>query len=869
MGGSFAYARGSVCSIVQITLIPDPPSLQIQLDQRPQYRALKMGKREVMIALNATKMAKEPHKKGEKGNFFREYTVEEIHGGATTLSVSTNQDIGEIRTRWDESAKILTVALGPLFGERSEPNKAALKDTPKGEEGKEEPVKSHTEKEATQKTGLPDTPVKIETKPVDSRTQKKGKGGEAKIQPTPVTPQEPSVKNEPVNPSTGPIYSLSTSLKDIQNVSASPTGKITGGAEDLLLIIDGASCPERAKFQEALRQIQKKNWIEAFQLLNAEIQSAEKHNCLEKTYYLRSIVYHKMNQQKDEGLFLEVLSQLQDAVNYYPNSIYAPYAMTIIGTIYTELKNYSEAKGYFKIILDKYKDYPGRPEVMYRLGHIYAIEKNMKICIPIFKEIIASYPDNPLITEVKLELGKALYNSTQYSQSLELLNEVILKDPRKATDLEDILLYIGNNYYQLGKLIESRDALIRAYNLFPNSEANPVTLTRIGDILRDTGQTEKAGKIYQLVMDRYAGTDGSVISAMRKAALIEERSEKEKLYRMVIEKYSKHPMAGLATVKLSDLQLKAGEYRASIETLRPIFISNPKQLRAEVSYIMQAAFKGILSEMNQADSFPKIIALAQKEESLLRRFDNPELFMMLGSAFYKSHFFAEAVKLFEKADKFYNLAGPPELYYAYGMSLHATGAAPLSLKKFQEYIQKAPQGENIVSAHLMAGRILMDQKDTNGALNMLKKAEAVCKDTKEKIDILSYSAEASNISGDFKSAARFQSDVIQLLAASPDKEGKRLFKAYQQLGDIYSKMKSNSDAVSAYETALNYAGNEQPPELMFQLGETYQKAGLGEQAIKMYSQILAMEDDFWKNIARERLKRIQIESKIKMDVSKK
>lgn len=791
-----------------------------------------------MISFKGARLSEKVLNQGEGGPLIRKFTIARRKGNVVVLKAATDQDIRELQTVWNESAKTLTVKLIPENRDNPLPRKATTEDS--------------------KKTNVPEPGAVIpatEPKTLSSAT------------PATITPKG----SEPLEPMAVLQALPSLFQTGLLQVSANSTGKMAGSEDDLLFLIDGGACSDQVTFQEAFHQCGKKNWREGFQLLNAELQSApnnhpgSQNNCLEKEYYLRAYAYYKINQQGDEGLYLEALTYFQDAASFFPDSVYAPYALTSVGKIYKELKNFAEAKGYFKIILEKYKDYPGRPEVMLKLGQIFSIEKNLRMSIPIFKDILANYPESRFVTDAKLELGKALYNSNQYSQALEMLNEVLVKEPHKAVDLEDILLVMGNSYYQLGKFQESRDALIRAFNLFPNAEANPITLARIGDILRDTGQPDKANKIYQIVMDRFAGTDGGVISAMRRAALLEERIEKEKIYRMVMAEYSKHPMASLATVKLSDLQFKAGEYRNSIETLRPLFNANSKNLRTEVSYIIQASFAGLLSELSKAEAYLEMVAVSNMEVQLLRRVDQPEIFRMLGLAHLKGHLYGEAAKFYGKADQHFGADGPPEFYYEYGMALLESGNAQPALEKLQNYIQKAPQGDHVGSANFQIGRIMIDQKDPNGALGVLKKADVVSNSPFEKIDILRLTAEAHGLLGDFKTAARLLIEAITLLSSATEKKITVLFDVYQQLGETYMKMKSYADAVHAFETGLTYSGDAKPVSVLVQLGEAHQKSGQSEEAMKTYGQVLASEDEFWKGVARQRLQAIRIDCKIQSD----
>jgi TolA-binding protein len=861
-----ALVHFSICSVAvkaevalpvieQITLQSEPPAMRIQLDRPVPFRAVRVDTREVMIAFKGARLSEKLLKQGERGPLIREFTVERLPDNVVALMVATDQDAGEIQTSWDESVNTLTVRLFPANSERPMPRQAVKKESRKSKSllSKPQPPVS---KVVANDAALP---------PAEAKAAEKTKIPESQV----AKPQTVSKVSELLDSSAGSQASPPSAPIVALQVSSASTQRVTGSEDDLLLTMDGAACPEQTKFQEAFRQCGKKNWREAFQLLNADLQSGLQNNCQEKEYYLRAYAYYKLNQQGDEGLYLEALSYFQGVLSYFPDSVYAPYALTSVGKIYKELKNYAEAKGYFKIILEKYKDYPGRPEVMFELGQIYGIEKNMKMSVPIFKDILANFPDTHFATDVKLELGKAFYNSNQYSQALEMLNDVLGKEPRKAFDLEDVLLVMGNSYYQLGKFQESRDTLIRAFNIFPNAEANPITLTRIGDILRDTGQPDKANKIYQIVMDRFTGTDGCVISAMRRAALIEERTEKESIYRKVISEYPKHPMASLAVVKLSDLQYKAGEYRNSIETLRSLFMANPKNLKAEVSYIIQASFKELLSELAKVDAYPEMVAVNQKEGQLLRRFEQPEIFRMLGLSHLKGHLYGEAAKLYEKADKNFGTDGPPDFYFEYGMALQESGNVQPALKKFQEYIQKAPQGEHVVPACVQIGRLMIHEKDANGAISALKMADTLSKAPSEKIDILRLTAEAHGLLGDLKTSARLLVELVNLLLSATEKNPDMLFDVYQQLGETYLKMKSNTEAANAFEMALKYSGKAEPPAVLVQLGEARQKAGQSELAIKIYNQVLALEDEFWKNVAKERLQGLQIENKIKTDGAKR
>lgn len=845
-------AKVTLPLIERIVLLPESSSIRIQLDHPVPFRAVRMDRREVMIAFKGVRLSEKAQMPaGERGALIRECTAAHLRNNVISLTLTTEKDVGEIQTAWDGSVNTLTVRLFPQNNDGPVPLKAKKEfaKKPKSLSGK---PRQSANKEGADTAAWPSAESKATGKP---------KALEAKAATPPLAAKDfPSLP-----PEADPKVFSSLDAAAMLPLPPSSIAGMSGGGEDLLLTMNGVSCPGRTFFQEALRQCTQNNWKEAFQLLNQSVPMDFQSSCAEHEFYLRAYAYNKSNRQGDDGLYLKALTYFQEAVSYFPDSIYMPYALASMGKIYKALKNYPEAKGYFKIILENHKDFPGLPEVMFYLGQIYGLEKNAGMSIPLFQTLLAHFPDNRFAVEAKLELGKALYQQNRYGEALEILSDVLAKEPRKAIDLQDLLLVIGNSYYQLGKLQDSREALIRAFNLFPDADANPVTLTRIGDILRDTGQPEKANKVYQMVMDRYPGTDGSVISAMRRAALMEERTESELLYRKVIGEYPTHPMAHLAVVKLADQQYRAGEYRGSIETLRPLYAENPKNLRAELSYLMQAAFKGLVSEMIKTDLYPETIAISEKEKQWLNRFEDPEIFRLIGIAHLKGHLHGEAVKYFAKAEKYFGADIPPEQYFEYGVALQEAREDEQAMKKFETYIQKSPQGDHAAAAYFRMGRMLIDRKDVNGALVVLKKAASLTREPAEKVDILRLTAEAHGLLGDFKTVGRLLNELADLLSAAPEKNADMLFGVYQQLGETYVRIKSNLEAVTAFEKALNHAGKVQLPAVLVQLGDAHGAAGQSGLAMKTYRQVAATDDVFWQSVANERLQRMQVESRIKTD----
>jgi tetratricopeptide (TPR) repeat protein len=800
------HAKPYRVMVEEITVSSDSPTIKIRLNRPAQYRAVRLDRREVMVALKDVKLSSKVLEMAASGKQIR---IDHMPGNALGIIIQLAADVTDIQTTWDKNVNTLTIGKGS--------------------------------------TSVESVGGKLESAPRVS----------------------PPVPVEKASEQSGDFVLPAEIPMTLGKTSPAASTGIKGDADDLLFLIGETPCPQQPNLMDALVLCREKKWLKAFQTLKTDQQPRSGNQCEEKVYYLRAYAYYKLNTQADEQLFLETINFFQDAISYFPSSPYAPYAMAIIGKIYKSLKNYAEAKGYFKIILEKNKDYKGRPEIMFELGKIHALEKNFKLCITTFKDFLAEFPESSYALDAKLELGRALYDSNRYNEALEMFSSLLKSDPQQALERSDLLFDTGNCYYQLGKFPEAREMLIKSFNFFSNPNTNSITLSRIADTYRDTGQPDRANKLYQLVMDRYPETDGYVICAMRRAALLENREEREGIYQTIVTKFPNHPMVRLAQLKLADLKLSAGEFRKSLETIRPLVASAPKELLAEVYYILHASFKGLFSELFSSAAYTEVIALYQKESGLLRRFPQPETFRTIGSAYLQSHMYEEAAKLLLMAEKAFAGEIPADLYFELGTALQESGDSAQALARFQLYVQRAPQGNYLSTSYLRMAKGEMGQGNFQAALEMLKKATQLSKDGAEKIAIFRLSADAFQKAGDLKMAADALSQATHLMENASEKDPVTMGETYQRLAEIRMKLKMYSEATSDFGRAIENSGGNPPPGLLVQLGEAYIKAGQDDRAVKTFIQVKAMEDEFWSNLASERLQRMKVENRIQADNAKR
>ncbi len=612
-----------------------------------------------------------------------------------------------------------------------------------------------------------------------------------------------------------------------------------------------------------VKRIQSK-WISARQTLSAQFVEEESSAISRADTTIRIKKSLKTLTKKKISNSVKKIPDLRGQPQ--PSDEVTGYAVKTPKGIYTGIKNNGEANGYFSVVLEKHKDYPGRPQILLEAGKAEMRKKKYKNAIPILRRITMEYPDFEFIADTKIELGKAFFETNNFSESLKILNDVYATNPDKAYESADLLRTIGNNYYHSGEYKKAREYLSKAYNLFPGMKSNHIVLTRIGDTYVDEKQQEKGLKIFKLVTEKFPGTDGFVISSMRIAEFHEVNTEKEIIYNMIINDYPDHPMAKLGILKLAILQESAGEYEKSINTIKKLFKENPRALRQEALYVMQQSFEALISRLMEKNDYSGVLIRFENEKKILSEIQSPNLFYMVGDAYFKGHLYEHAMENLKKADSFFdNKNKPPGLSYKLGISMHEMGRLDGADKMLKKYISNYPSGDNIVKAYIHRGGILLNKNDPENAINSFKKAFRLSQKEEEKALILIDEAKGYSHLGNYKKCSAVLVQAINILVSIPEDHYHTISYAYKNLGETYMKLNAYSKASDAFTMAIKFTvgkEDENYADIRFLLGESYRKGNALNDAEKAYRDVIATGDSFWGKLAEEKLHGLKIIDKL-------
>ncbi len=799
-----AYSQDSHY-IQQIQLQKSPYRILITLDQKSSYKIIQLDKKEVIIAFKDVGLSENFKKRGTAKPLIKKIRLEILQNNVTALVINTVKEIGNVNVEWIGGTNVLVVR---LYDKRIKRKVRA--------------------------------PLK---KKVRSKLKRMYAIGREQ--------QEYNIEEQ-----TLPLVDIRKTRKAARN----------GNIDDIIKELTADKCSQQEIIRTAIESCQKEHWSDAISVLKNFIETQTSEPCTETATFLMTYSLYKKNIKGETSQYLEIVNRIQDAINYFPESRYIPYAMTILGKIYINFGNPAEAKGYFRIVLDKYSKYSGIPEILFTMGQLEVKKKKYKKAISLYRKILAQYPHYIFISDVRIELGKTLFEVNSFSKALTQLNEVIKQNPRKVYESSDLMLHIGNSYYHIGKYKEARKVLGEVYNLYPGLESAHIVLTRIGDILVDEDQIEKAKKIFNFVTEKYPGTDGFIISSMRIAKYNDNRSEKENIYQVIISEYSEHPMAHLARLRMAEIEYNAGEYEKSISSINDLLVENPRALMREALFLKKESFKSLFKELMDKEKYFNILKLYEKEKASVNRFDQaPELFWLIGKSYYQGYLHAQAAGLLLKSYKNYeDQKKPADLLFSLGLSLQESGKPEDAFIYFNEYIRSYPEEDKIAESFRRLGRIHLAQNKEQKAIANYITALKRSRENSEKADILCEYGRFNLKKRKFKKSTKLLYEAIHLLNETSGEHAVLLSQAYRNLGEAEMHLKSYSKAAQAFASAIEKTKNEEDRVgLSFMLGESYHKSNKPQKAVEVYKGVAASGDAFWGKLAEEKLKGIALSEKLK------
>ncbi|MFW6147559.1 MAG: tetratricopeptide repeat protein [Thermodesulfobacteriota bacterium] len=635
----------------------------------------------------------------------------------------------------------------------------------------------------------------------------------------------------------------------------------------------------------AIQAYKAKEWKSAIKNLEQLIAMSASERYKERSYFLLARSYEKLYSSSPEAYFKDIANHYENAINRYPDSIYSPAALLAIGDLCFKTENYLEAMGYYNLVIKKKTDGLVALHARMQKVKILLLKSRKKEAFAILQRVVSRYPHTPEETEAKIMMAKIAYDMNHFRESLSLLTEVITDRFEAIYDHPDISLYLGYNYYQMGDNDKAKKNLLRFYNSCPDRDINHLVLTNIADAYRDDGLTDDAVKFYQLVLERYPGSEGALISLIRLAEQQEEgKLQPEKnlgpslkvigkdiaLPKEIYEDVMDHimnegkdsPLAELALLKLAMIYQNEGAYEKSLEALQELLKRYPKtSLKTECKHIMGITLNEILKKEMENRRYRAVVNMYLEDKDRFAWINSPDLYLKTARAFLCLDLQDTATCLFKKTEPLLcERERPADLLFQVGSDFLEKDMLDEALSRFDLLITHYPTERTTGLAYYRKGQVLFKQKKYRSAREMFSAAlrYPLTRGMRTRVLI--------DKSRTFIECGSPEEAFSALRKAEKEARNSAPFDShlYEELGDLYFRAGAPKEAISTFTSAIAMETDKAAVSMLkFKVAECYRSIGVQENSLGVYEQVMDRDEPFWSNLARERIAEIEFHEALK------
>lgn len=581
--------------------------------------------------------------------------------------------------------------------------------------------------------------------------------------------------------------------------------------------------------------------------------------CADAAMFLKAYIFYRTKGKDDPGTARRMF---QEAMVRFPDSAYLPYSALYLGELELSLSGYAPAAGYFNYILTNYPDFKAKPQAIFGQAISNINLDNLVSAFRGLSDLYANYPDSPYTEQAAFQQGKIYFKRGDYAEALSRFEAYVAKNKDKVYESPDLLYYLGSSAYHTGDNKKAIDYLSRAYNFFPEINEPDILFSRIAESYVEEGQLEKARKIYELVREKYSGTDGFAVSSVRLAGFAEKPEEKEALYQEVIDGFPGNPLAGLSMLKLAQSRYDAGDYEKSIMLLENLLSGKPGSVKKEGDELMVKSIEKFFASKTGDGDFLDAVKTYETRKKLMDNYATPRIQYLIGKSYLGMGLYEPAQEHFSLADKGFGRNRPPGFAYDYALSLDETGR----IAEAKHMLVEASSGDSksSVDALRRLARIQMAEGKQDEALNTYREAFSRSETPGDKASILLDQTDIFEKDQDIAGLIAILDKADDLITSGKNPaDNEVLLKVLKKLGEAKVKSGDFEGASSDFKRALAVKKQgEADDELSFLLADAYERMKKRGEASEIFKKISESENDFWAKLAKERFEQLSFYEKL-------
>ncbi len=524
--------------------------------------------------------------------------------------------------------------------------------------------------------------------------------------------------------------------------------------------------------------------------------------------------------------FAESVKIFERFLNEYPQSPHADQVNKYLVEVYMNTRNYDVAlQSIEKITAPSPMIYEAKQKVLYRLGVQEYINGNMDKAINYFNSSIAlSQYNKGTHSDALYWRGEAYYNKGDYATAAKNYKSVLALADAKSSKATYGLAY---TYFQNGEMSRAETEFKNFIKMSGEEDAELCSdaYNRIGDCYfykrnystadeyyRKAGETHSANADYALYRSAlaqglkkdYAGKISSLNELvtkypgssharqgyyeMARAYIeIEENAKAIDAFEQIITRYPQSDLARRAAVEKAMLHNNNGDYTKAIETYKSIIAQHPNSEEAQIA---AQDLKNLYVETGDIEDYARFAA----ETKGIKRVESNEIDTLT----------------FIAAEKIYGRGNTNE-----------------AKEKFNNYIEKFPNGAFALDSHYYLGVINYNQNNLDEALNHLEKVIAL-PDNKYSEEAMAYGSEIYYNNAEWKKAETLYRKLIE----KSDDEERRAACRINLIRCAHNLNEHNTIIESADEALKGNLTPEHEREILYYRAKALLATGNAEKAEK-------------------------------------
>jgi tetratricopeptide (TPR) repeat protein len=661
---------------------------------------------------------------------------------------------------------------------------------------------------------------------------------------------------------------------DTPTAESSVNAEIVNANKKLLQVEVSAEQSDIGKYLNAVTAYHARNWSGTIEHLNQFIRTSAPNIYVEKAYFLLAKSFDRLHTEELYSRFNEIRGYYEEAIYRYPDSLYTPDAYLSIGDLFLRSKIYTEALGYYNLVIEMDEYTRATVSAGLQKAKILSIRDKKKEALEIYRWVVQNYPGLPETIQAKVGMAAIMFELNQFNDSLSILVK-LEKRPEYAHEYPDILYYLGNIYFQLGSFSEARKHLFRFYNSCPEKQDSPLVLARIADAFREEGLKKEATLFYQIILKRYPQTEGALISMYRLAAMQETgdltdteellpklnilgekfdlpRKIYEDVIQNAIDKNESTPLLQFALLKLSILDQREEKYEDGLSRLKTLLKKYPRSnLKREIEHTFNEMLLSILQKNLRVKKYKHVLNIYQAEKKMIEKLNSPEIFIAVARASLELNLMDLGIEMFNKAAlNMPDEKKPSDLIFYVGREYFNRGEFTKALSHMDLLIDKRPADSFTSDAWMQKGKIFYSNGEFKSALRMFANALKHCSIPCRQTTIMIYNAKSLMHLGSTQDALQVLSDTVNLAKSCFDGR----MQLYEEIGELYLQLGEPQEALSVIENAHDLEINESSrARLKMQMARCYEILNQQELYLAIYTEVANLSDPFWSNVAREKI----------------